>query len=343
MAADDYAILVGITRYPVLGDLQGAEGDARRFREWLLDPAGGAVPESNVQLIVTSNYHPPEPPAVEEAEPADNRFRQALNRIILPGGLPRERAGRRLYLYFSGHGFTTTERPEAALYTAPASLSSPEQIAGTRYLEKLHGAALFEELVLVMDCCRTMEMMSQIVQPILNLMPNPARAQQVKVLKVYGAPNGLQARERFFETEGRVEGILTHALLAALRQAEGDAQGRVTGPQIKGHILNGWKELTRGVHAELPEIDVTFAGDLVFAERAESPLTRVLLEAQGEPRDGEVVIEDRPRSVAARVQLALGRGEARLAPGFYKAIFAAAGVAKVFEVLGSQVEVRLDV
>lgn len=54
-------------------------------------------------------------------------------------------------------------------------------------------------------------------------MPNPARAQQLKVLKVYGAPNGLQARERFFEAEGRVEGILTHALLAVLRQAEGCA------------------------------------------------------------------------------------------------------------------------
>lgn len=340
MAADDYAILVGITRYPVLGNLQGAEGDARRFCEWLIDPAGGGVPPENVQLIVTSDFHPPEPSSVEDAEPADNRFRRALNRIILPHGMPREQAGRRLYLYFSGHGFTTTERPEAALYTAPASLNSPEQIAGTRYLEKLKGAALFEELVLVMDCCRTMEMMSQIVQPILTLMPNPVRSNKVKVFKAYGAPNGLQARERLFEPEGRVEGILTHALLAALRQAQGDELGRVTGPQIKGHILNSWKELTRDVPAELPEIDVTFAGDLIFAERAETALTRVVLEAQGEPREGEVVIEDRPRSVAARVQLALGRGEARLAPGFYKAIFA--GTVKIFEVLGPQVEVRLD-
>lgn len=319
MAADDYAILVGITRYPVLGDLQGAEGDACRFREWLIDPAGGAVPLENVHLIVTSNFHPPEPASVEEAGPADSQFKRILNRIILSNGAQRERAGRRLYLYFSGHGFTTTERPEAALYTAPATLSSPEQIAGTRYLEKLQGAALFEELVLVMDCCRTMEVMSQIVQPVLNLLPNPARANQVRVFKAYGAPNGLLARERRFEPEGRVEGILTHALLAALRQAEGDTHGRVTGPQIKGHILNRWKELTRDIPAAQPEIDVTHAEELVFAER---PTPRVHLVAEAADALTEVILIDHKlRRVAAGV----GSLEGDFEPSFYKIKVAAGG------------------
>lgn len=340
MAADDYAILVGITLYPFLGDLQGAEGDAKRFREWLIDPMGGAVPPENVQLIVTSDFHPPNPSCVEDAEPAQDRFERAIRKLTIPGGIQRDRAGRRLYLYFSGHGFTTTKRPEAALYAASATFNAAEQIAGTRYLDRLKGAALFEELVLVMDCCRTEETMAEIFDPRLTLVTNTLRADRVKVFKAYGAPNGLPARERLFQPEGRVEGILTHALLAALRQAEGDAQGRVTGPQIKDHILNSWQELTRDVPAELPEIDVTHAAELVFAERTVSPLTRVMLEARNEPREGEVVIEDRPRSVAARVQLALGKGEAHLVPGFYKAIFA--GTVKMFEVLGPQVEVHLD-
>jgi hypothetical protein len=67
-----------------------------------------------------------------------------------------------------------------------------------------------------------------------------------------------------------------------------------------------------------------------------------VVESQEEPRDGEVVIEDRPQSVAVRIQLAQGHGEAHLPPGFYKAVFAAAGRSKVFEVIGGQVNVRLD-
>jgi hypothetical protein len=345
MAADDFAILVGITQYKGLGDLKGPEGDALRFRDWLVDPAGGAVPPEHVQLIVTSAFHPPDPPSADDAEPASTRFERALRRVIAPGGgMPQGRIGRRLYLYFSGHGFTTRERPEAALYTARATLSFPDQIAGTRYLEILKSAALFEELVLVMDCCRTLEMMSVVAPPVLALMDDPVGAHGVKAFIAYGAPNGLLARERPLGPDGRVEGLLTHALLAALRLAKADEQGRITGPIVKDYIRNHWPELTQGDAIEEPEINVTHAENLVFAERsaAATPLTRVVLEAQSEPREGEVAIEDRPRSVAARVRLTQGRGEARLAPGFYKAVFDAAGRTKIFEVIGEQVDVRLD-
>jgi len=340
MAANDYAILVGITRYMGLGDLQGPEGDARRFRDWLLDPQGGAVPEDHVQLIVTSGF--PAPPSVDDAEPAATRFDRALRQILAPGGAPQEHVGRRLYLYFSGYGFTTRDRPEAALYTARATLTFPDQIAGTRYLDILKSAALFDELVLVMDCCRTLEMMSVIAQPLLNLMDDPVGANGVKAFIAYGAPNGLPAREKPLTPGGPVEGLLTHALLAALRSAKADAQGRVTGPLVKDYVRNHWTELTQGDAIEEPEINVTHAADLALVERAVDPLTRVVVESQSEPRNGEVVIEDRPQSVVARIQLAEGHGEARLAPGFYKAVFAAAGRAKMFEVIGDQVDVRLD-
>jgi hypothetical protein len=342
MATNDYAILVGITRYLGLGDLQGPEGDARRFRDWLIDPQGGAVPDDHVHLIVTSGF--PDPASVDDAEPASIRFDRALRQILAPGGgAPQDHAGRRLYLYFSGHGFTTLDRPEAALYTARATLSFPEQIAGTRYLDILKSAALFDELVLVMDCCRTLEMMSVIAQPLLSLMADPVGANGVKAFIAYGAPNGMMAREKPLTPGGPVEGLLTHALLAALRLAKSDAQGRVTGPIVKDYIRTHWTELTQGDSSiEEPEINVTYATDLAFVERAADPLTRVVVETQSDPRDGEVVIEDRPQSVAARVHLVQGHGEARLVPGFYNAVFAAAGLSRLFSVIGDQVNVRLD-
>jgi hypothetical protein len=214
MATEDFAILVGITRYMGLGNLQGPEGDAQRFRDWLIDPEGGAVPADHVHLIVTSGF--PDAPSVDDAEPASIRFDRALRQVLAPGGgAPKEHIGRRLYLYFSGHGFTTRDRPEAALYTARATLSFPEQIAGTRYLDILKSAALFDELVLVMDCCRTLEMLSVIAPPLLNLMDDPVGASGVKAFIAYGAPNGLLAREKPLTPGGPVEGLLTHALLAA--------------------------------------------------------------------------------------------------------------------------------
>ena len=58
MAADDWAIVVGINAYPGLSEAVGAEDDARAFRDWLADPDGGdLVPDNDhVKLIVT--YHP---------------------------------------------------------------------------------------------------------------------------------------------------------------------------------------------------------------------------------------------------------------------------------------------
>jgi uncharacterized caspase-like protein len=37
MACNDYALVVGISKYPALGDLSGPENDARDFRDWLIE------------------------------------------------------------------------------------------------------------------------------------------------------------------------------------------------------------------------------------------------------------------------------------------------------------------
>ena len=58
---DHFAILVSIKRYPGLNaPLYGPENDAADFREWLLDPAGGNLPNNdfNIQWIKSSTYTP---------------------------------------------------------------------------------------------------------------------------------------------------------------------------------------------------------------------------------------------------------------------------------------------
>ena len=50
MNADDYAILIGIDRYPLLGkanspaNLRGPRNDVDAVKRWLLDPGGGGLP-----------------------------------------------------------------------------------------------------------------------------------------------------------------------------------------------------------------------------------------------------------------------------------------------------------
>ena len=56
MGAEDFAVVVGIMRYPGISDLDGSENDARNFRDWLVSPNGGNVAAGQVHLILSSNY-----------------------------------------------------------------------------------------------------------------------------------------------------------------------------------------------------------------------------------------------------------------------------------------------
>ena len=77
MEADDRAIVVGVSRYPILGDLAGPENDANEFADWLRSPDGGAVPAENVELILS-----PEPPPGSsplKAEPTTSALEGAFD------------------------------------------------------------------------------------------------------------------------------------------------------------------------------------------------------------------------------------------------------------------------
>ena len=80
---DHYAILVAITRYPGLSNLNGPENDAEDFREWLLDEAGGNLDEKHIEVICSSKFPPvnnPEDP--DDANPTEREFKKVLNRWL---------------------------------------------------------------------------------------------------------------------------------------------------------------------------------------------------------------------------------------------------------------------
>ncbi|MFT3924545.1 MAG: caspase family protein [Myxococcales bacterium] len=270
MAQEDYAILVGISRYADAGlpELKGPVRDVELMYKWLVDSNGGNVPPENVTCLVTNEAKigdpPPFPPILTD-------FVGVLNKILFkPDQSMIRRPAGRLYLYFSGHGFCerTSTTPEAALYVADSTRSANWNISGTEYARRVRDHGAFGEIVLVMDCCRDAELYKMAFPPTLRLAADPALAQGVKLFELYATSRGGKAQERpIRERDNKVHGLLTHALLRAFDHAAPDLE-QLSSRDIKGYIQENWSALCDGQPADLPEIVTPTIGEVTFGRPA---------------------------------------------------------------------------
>ena len=97
--ADNYAIVVGLNHYPGIVPLKGPENDAKWFHGWLL--SNSLVKDEHAKLILSSDFEANDETSEARPDPAvvDRAFERLL-RI----GIKKEKVGKRLYLFFSGHG-----------------------------------------------------------------------------------------------------------------------------------------------------------------------------------------------------------------------------------------------
>jgi len=156
--ADDWAVVVGIKYYPGLRDLKGPVDDATEFKNWALN--SGYVPDR--QLIFLQS--PAQRPATTaEAQPTGAAITQAFETLIR-AARPKKfhYLGRRLYLFFSGHGIvamraTTPDYSEAALLTADADQLFMKHVSLRSWAEWFRAYGIFDEVLLFADCCREQE------------------------------------------------------------------------------------------------------------------------------------------------------------------------------------------
>jgi|CXWL01.1.fsa_nt_gi hypothetical protein len=331
----DYAILLAITWYPGLTELKGPENDVDDFKQWLCAPEGGNLVEgkpdgsefpdsakSAIRVIRSSDF--PREPNPYRAQPAEAAFREALNRLLFePDGVTfRNKVGGRLYLYFAGHGFSGKRLAEAALYTAQARKNDPDHIASKRYAERIANSDAFDEIVLVMDCCRDVDLSDAIRDPTMKLPDRQGIAAKVRLLEAYGAGRGQQARERDLDGSGIVRGLFTHAFVDALRNAPGDAGGNVTGERLKRHVNNRWPQFFAGEPPYYPDIfPPGGAEEIVLVRRTVAPTTEVrFFFAAPEPAVGSmIVVYDTHRNEVARVAFDPVSTMVRLPDGLYTA------------------------
>jgi Caspase domain len=224
----DYALVVGIQRYgdsEFLEPLDGPKNDVRRFLEWLSSPAGGYVPETNVKPYVLLSD-------AEGRTPTAGEIVEAVKKLLAlaPGD---QRIGRRLYIFFAGHG-VGPDLDDAGLLTVEATEDAPAYIEGRLYANLFRGRAVFDEVVLMMDCCRGFD--GDLPASIFPIKRKRDAGGAAKVRRFYAYATGFGKVSREKEFDDEVYGIFSYALMAGLNGGAIDGEGRITGPSLERYI-----------------------------------------------------------------------------------------------------------
>jgi uncharacterized caspase-like protein/tetratricopeptide (TPR) repeat protein len=140
-----YAIIVGISDYKDVQDLQYAHKDAQAFEDLLLSDAGGRVPKPNIETFLNENA-------------TRNNVGDAISVIAR-----KAKAGDRVWFFFAGHGdmedLTQIENGLLLLYNSPKGNyfgmndDVLEILDLKRYLSPLSQKSI--EMIFIVDACHS--------------------------------------------------------------------------------------------------------------------------------------------------------------------------------------------
>ena len=150
-----WAIVIGIDEYGDAGmRLSAAVSDARRFRDWVLAPDGGGVPEGNLRLLLSRRPDDPGPDGAVPEATKDNIVTAINDLVVAAEGQEAER----LYLYFAGHGITArvANRDESALVTPGFDALHTDHSLAFRSIAEYFETTAFADQFLFIDACRNM-------------------------------------------------------------------------------------------------------------------------------------------------------------------------------------------
>lgn len=289
MGEEDWAIVVGLTHYPGLTTLGGPERDAQEFYRWVTKPeveGGGGVPTAQAKLILTSNF-----PAAVDAKTAEPTVQaiyvelENLQDIALANddkqlGL---RTGRRLYLFFAGHGCAPAFGESALLMANATRLRPGHHIPGRRVANWFLVAGYFEEVILLMDCCRERFTNLGLALPPFIDQQNLEAFAESKRFFGFGTKWSSKSRERKFN--GEVRGVFTVALLEALKGAAAEPDGRITVDSLGTWLYNSMRTFLAPEDLEDPEIPKE--PDLDWDK---SPKGRDLVIARTKPKTSQLIV-----------------------------------------------------
>ena len=241
MAFADRALVVGINAYPGLTDLKGAVDDAKEFHEWVTSPSGGGVDKQNAMLLTSPPISAPGS-VVDDATPANEQIEKFFTIIANDADANgKQKAGKRLWMFFSGHGFAPTGLRSAVLL-ANATPRLVHNISAEWWAERLNEGGYFDEVILFQDACRETMPSADLTPPFLIQSRAPVQQNPMKFCAL-AAKNGKLALEKPFP-DGRVHGVFTFALMQGLKgKARDPASGAITTVSLAGYLWDAVQSL----------------------------------------------------------------------------------------------------
>lgn len=325
MKNEHYAVVIGLNDYPESGlaALKGPANDAEDFLVWLRDTQGGNVPEKNIQSLLSRNAEQ------GTALIRPNQIEALFEDFVIKG--VQGKVGERLYLFVAGHGFGDPgDMGTTALYAPNAQRMFPWHVAITDYVNWLQRHSVFDEIVLLMDCCRTINSYHDVKEPQYPTVKERPGAANVRYFYAFAVGRGQIARERGFE-DGRNSGIFTKALLHALQTARPLA-GKVTGQQIKNQIHNSIASFAGDAQIEPPEIRLDSANDITFLYRKSAQAMPVTVQLDSYQGDETLVLYDGNFQKIKEEKVNSSSQTLELEPGLYKIAVKNTGRQQIFEV-----------
>ncbi|MCF6406609.1 caspase family protein [Chitinophaga filiformis] len=212
----DYAIIVGISHYSSLTQLNAPVTDACRFRNWLIKADGGNLHPQHVFFI---------PSAPGSNIPDQLAIDKALSDIIL---LAEAKPARRLYFYFSGHGFGANWEVNGMCLPIWSPSFYNAALSSKAYLDLLVEKDLFREVYFFLDCCRDRKINTKPLHSMLG-GPRPGGANTMAVV-MYASEYENPAWEGMMNANGnlQVHGYFSRALLEALNGGAVNNSGDIT-------------------------------------------------------------------------------------------------------------------
>jgi hypothetical protein len=244
----DYAMVIGIDRYedPSLQRLGGAGKDARAFIKWLETPSSdGTFDDSRIIK------------RVPKADYSDVRraFLELIRKVKDVQG-----TGRRLYIFVAGHG-SGQKIGNALVYSSEHSQDGDACFDVVDAAMKL--GAIFREIVLFVDCCRSF---TPDVQPLPIPLPLPLKAGHRALqfhFHCFACRINELAEER--RVKGGFRGVFSRHLLDALSgnvDSAVDYEGRVTALSLMRYLST----LSIGARADHDPRDESELRNIVLAK-----------------------------------------------------------------------------
>jgi tetratricopeptide (TPR) repeat protein/uncharacterized caspase-like protein len=221
-----FAMVMGVSNYKFIRQLQYADKDAEMFRNFLRSPAGGSVPDDNIFMIVNENAN-------------EANFQVTGSKWLKAKRLQK---GDRLFIYLAGHGDAIDE--DQFFYLTydcnPAGDKNNYLVNGAIRMSDLKIKIAKEtgkgvEVYLIMDACRTSELPGGAEgQGFFNSAVSETRAGEIIMLATGAGQESLEDA-----SFGTGHGLFTWYLVDGLNgnaDSMGTVDNRITVAEIQQYV-----------------------------------------------------------------------------------------------------------